>query len=232
MTAYSDCATSLAGEAARPARQPYAAAEAETLARSGRFEETYEWRIGTETTRGIERRQDGFRVWSETDGTWEALVATEAEARAASYVLSRLQQKLFYVIGWASWTSATQREEDAPAREWSPLERDSCERYLAHLWREGRARAKSIADESAAAIAAGGSWRSETSTLRPGHHPASSERRTWFEAQTRGPGLRFTSHSPTVARAAEFLSIYERLADDIPREHGWRTPGNFPEDRL
>jgi hypothetical protein len=227
MTAASDCAAQMADEAAQVARNPGFAAERARLARSGRFEETFEWRIGTEMTRGIERKRDGYRVWARTEGSWEAFVATEDEALEAHYVLSRLQQSLFYAIGWASWASKTQIDETDPARLWTPSARNACERYLTQLWSEGRERARSISVEAAIPIEHGDAWEHGVSRLRP-----SPDQHMWVEAQTSVPGLKFVSASPTVDRAAEFLLVYEGLANDIPREFGWPRPeGSKVEER-
>lgn len=226
MTADSDCAECLVGEAARRKDWPdKSAAVSNGLADSGRFEETYEWRISTYTTRGVERSERGYRVWSETDGTWEAVVSVEQEALAAYFVLSGLQQSLFHAIGWASWAAARQLTVDDPPRPWSPSPRDECERYLALLWIEGRDRARGIAEEAAAIIESGGSWRSGRSILRPAPDPGQPGRSTWIEAHTSSLGLQFTSASPTAIRAAEFIPVYEGLASDIPRELGWQMPG-------
>jgi hypothetical protein len=233
VTANVDCAECLAGAAAWPARiSDLIARDSETLARSGRFEETFEWRIGTETTRGIERVEGGFRVWSANDYTWEAVLAGENEAFAACYVLSRLQQSLFYAIGWASWASATQLDEDDPARPWSPSPRNECERYLAQLWMEGRDRARSIAEKARPRIENGESWQGGSSTLGPTPDPPDGGPATWVETQTESSAIRFSSHSPTVTRAAEFIPVYEGLANDIPRELGWQTAGHFLEGML
>ena len=53
----------------------------------------------------------------------------------------------------------------------------------------------------------------------------------WVETRTDGQGLRLTSASPTVTRAAEFIPVYESLGDDIPRELGWTMLGSRPTER-
>ena len=222
MAAAADCAECLAGKTVLTEPQvDHAAGISEHLSRSGRFEETFEWRIGTEMTSGIERIRGGHRVWASTEGTWEAFVAAEDQALAAYYVLGGLQQSLFYAIGWASRASASERLDGG---------RNACERYLARLWREGRDRARAIADEAAVAIEHGDAWGRGISRLRavaePYPDPDDPVRHTWFEAQTNSPGLRFASASPTVARAAEFMVVHEGLASDIPDELGWEVPGS------
>jgi hypothetical protein len=225
MTVDSDCVDCLAREAAWGERRSERSTElSRALTGSGRFEETYEWRISTYTTSGIERIPGGYRVWSETDGTWEAVVAVEHDALAAYFLLSGLQHRLFYAIGWASWVSATQLGVDDPAQPWSPSPRNECERYLARLWTEGKDRARVIAEDAKPLVASGESWLSGISTLRPASDPEQPASRTWVEAETSDSGLRFTSSSPTVTRAAEFIAVYEGLATDVPRELGWKTP--------
>lgn len=220
MAAYSDRVDCLAAAAAWPDRPLGDSAKISgILARSGRVEETFEWRIGSDMTQAIERIEGGFRVWSITDtGTWEALVAEEGDALVASYALNGLQQSLFYAIGWASRASAGGLEEGP---------RNACERYLTLLWSDGRERAGAIANEAAVAIEHGDAWEQGISRLRavPEPYPDDpADRRMWVETQTSGPGLRFVCASPTVGRAAEFVPVYEGLANDIPRELGWRTP--------
>jgi hypothetical protein len=216
------CAKEMAREAADIARSPGFADVTAALARSGRFEESFEWRISTYATRGVGRTRVGYRVWCGTEGQWEALVATEENAVEAHYVLARLQQALFYAVGWASWASKTQPEETDPARPWKPEPRNACERYFTELWSDGLPEARSRSEEEAARIEQRKAWAAHgISTLRPHEKPDDRERRMWVETQTSLPGLRFTSYSPTVRRAAEFIAVYEGLARDIPREFGW-----------
>jgi hypothetical protein len=224
-----DCRRCLATRGGLDDFAQHASAE---LALRGRFEETYEWRISTYTTRQIERVKAGYFVRCATDGAFEALMTREEDALAAYVLFSDLQHSLFYAIGWASWTSKTQLEEDDPLleeddppRAWSLSLRSPCERYVSGLWTDGRERARAIAVEARVAIDRGEPWENDNASLRGIPEPYASgdagESKQWVEARVERDGLKFISASPNVGRAAEFLLVYEGIANDLQRERGW-----------
>ena len=66
------------------------------LARTGRWEESYEWRIATDGTESIEVLPGrGFRAVAAHHGTFVAEFASFAETYEALDVLSKLQKDLF-----------------------------------------------------------------------------------------------------------------------------------------
>jgi hypothetical protein len=101
----------------------------ETLARDGRWSESWEWRImtvGTETIEALPGR--GFRALAEHHGTFRVDFATFPEAWEALRVLVRIQHDLFYAVGWDS--SEPQGQHRDPEEQYA---------YLSRLAREARA---------------------------------------------------------------------------------------------
>lgn len=197
------------------------------LAQSGRFEETYEWRISTTTERGIEKTARGYRAWSKTDGTWEAEVAKEAGALAAMRSLSSLQHSLFYAIGWPSDSAGTTREGGRADGGWSMSPRDPCERYLAGLWLVNESLAAGEAQQAARIVAEIGEWHAGRLQLRA-TAPLTRDYDTgepigpdWIATTVTAPGLRLASASPTCRRALEMGMIYEQITTDLTRVLGW-----------
>jgi hypothetical protein len=99
----------------------------EAVERDGRWGETVEWRISTTGTEAIEGLPTGgFRVRCDYHGTLGGDFATFGEAFEAMHVLGRIQQHLFYALGWASDLRRPRADDDQYA-------------YLYRLAREARA---------------------------------------------------------------------------------------------
>jgi hypothetical protein len=96
----------------------------EAVERDGRWSETDEWRISTTGTEAIEALPGGgFRATCDHHGTFGCDFATFGEAFEAMHVLGRIQQHLFYALGWASDLRRPREDDD----RYAYLYRLSCE---------------------------------------------------------------------------------------------------------
>lgn len=84
------------------------------ISANGFWEDHQEWRISTVTTTRIEAiDQNGkqwFKVTVSTDASMTAHCPTIARAVEFAGIFERLQQDLFWTVGWPSWAAVDQLE--------------------------------------------------------------------------------------------------------------------------
>src|SRR5262249_25824535 len=84
---------------------------------TGRWEETFEWRISTVRTATIQRTEEHGRPWYRVgveNGVNVSCLCPTIE-RAVEYlaVLEDLTAELFYALGWSSWAAQGKLMPDA-----------------------------------------------------------------------------------------------------------------------
>ena len=87
------------------------------LEATGRWEETFEWRISTVRTSTIELAEEHGRSWYRVrvENGVEASCLCPTIERAVEYlaVIEKLTAELFYALGWSSWAEKGKLMPDA-----------------------------------------------------------------------------------------------------------------------
>ncbi len=211
------------------------------LRRRARWQDRYEWRIGTETTVTVERVQERFRVNVSCDASFAATVDRLRDAAEALAVLEHVTIYLFYAVGWPSWAGWKQmRPWDAEPARSLPRPRNLSERYLQRLARESRDEWRTLRLAAGAVLADDGVWEHDVRRITRRAEGGSAELLDevgplggppdpeWlaepqdvFEVTVQGGRLVLACATPTIDRAGEFAGTFARLAADIACAFAW-----------
>ena len=182
---------------------------------NGRWENSYEWRIGTDGTEWMERVPGGFRAGADFNGRFRTDFETFGEAWEGVRVLSRLGMSLFYALNWTERVSTPDLEPE-PGR---PV----AEAYLKGLAREAAGRPPSV-DELR-----GSDWHADgprslsvVTTALPADWGYDDDPEGLYVVTVRSGSLVLECNCPTPERAHLFLGVFDALASDLLEILDWR----------
>jgi hypothetical protein len=195
----------------------------DALEKSGAWEETYEWRIGTSGTDRVNRLdRNRFAASATHHGTFTVEVPSFAVALEAVAVLGSIQKDLFYAVGWSSWAAPGRMDPADPERkrEWP-----ANNVYLERIARAAISETVKTLPEVERVRLERGSRSDyveiEDRTIRRRFAGANRDRELIVEVTVESGALITTCDAPTAERALEFGGIFARLHRDIPAILGW-----------